>query len=146
MKEKKRRTCQICGGLFVPTSNNQKYCPECRDQLKQKGNITEAYLANKAARIPSEVKTTTLEEIQKQEAPDPTPAELPDEIQAAEAVIDVIRRYYGGQLVEKTEPTRRSVTDQIFDVANRVCNELCKYTAADPDDDTHCADCPLHLL
>ena len=30
MADKKRKTCAICGMGFVPTSNGQKYCPDCR--------------------------------------------------------------------------------------------------------------------
>ena len=44
MSEKKRRTCNICGRPYVPTSNVQKYCPDCRKQMQKDGSIKDANL------------------------------------------------------------------------------------------------------
>lgn len=29
------RECEICGGKYIPTSNRQKYCPECKILVKR---------------------------------------------------------------------------------------------------------------
>ena len=31
----KPRECEICGGKYIPTSNRQKYCPECKILVKR---------------------------------------------------------------------------------------------------------------
>lgn len=62
MSEKKRRTCQICGRPYVPTSNVQKYCPDCRDEMKRNGgSISDAYKAYKMAGAPGPVRVTQIE-------------------------------------------------------------------------------------
>ena len=62
MSEKKRRTCQICGRPYVPTSNVQKYCPDCRKEMQLSGgNISEAYKAYKKAGAPGPVRITKIE-------------------------------------------------------------------------------------
>ena len=61
MTDKKRRTCQICGRPYVPTSNVQKYCPDCRKQMQKDGSIKDAYLAYKKAQAPGPVHVTQIE-------------------------------------------------------------------------------------
>lgn len=62
MADKKRRTCQICGRPYVPTSNVQKYCPDCRDEMKRNGgSISDAYKAYKKAGAPGPVRVTQIE-------------------------------------------------------------------------------------
>jgi hypothetical protein len=61
MSEKKRRTCTICGAGFVPTGNNQKYCPDCRKQLQENGTVKEAYLRYQKARQPGSVIKSQIE-------------------------------------------------------------------------------------
>ena len=62
MSEKKRRTCNICGRPYVPTSNVQKYCPDCRKEMQRSGgNISDAYKAYKKAGAPGPVKVTQIE-------------------------------------------------------------------------------------
>lgn len=39
----KPKECDICGRMYVPTSRNQKYCPECRSSLTHK-KLTEERL------------------------------------------------------------------------------------------------------
>lgn len=62
MADKKRRTCQICGRPYVPTSNVQKYCPDCRKEMQRNGgNISEAYKAYKKAGAPGPVRVSQIE-------------------------------------------------------------------------------------
>ena len=62
MTDKKRRTCQICGRPYVPTSNVQKYCPDCRKEMQRNGgNIGDAYRAYKKAGAPGPVRVTQIE-------------------------------------------------------------------------------------
>ena len=62
MSEKKRRTCNICGRPYVPTSNVQKYCPDCRKEMQRNGgNIGDAYRAYKKAGAPGPVKVSQIE-------------------------------------------------------------------------------------
>lgn len=61
MSEKKRKVCTICGMGFVPTSNNQRYCPECREQLNKDGTVKEAYLKYRQARKSGNVVTYKME-------------------------------------------------------------------------------------
>ena len=62
MSEKKRRTCQICGRPYVPTSNVQKYCPDCRKEMQRNGcNIGDAYRAYKKAGAPGPVTVSHIE-------------------------------------------------------------------------------------
>ena len=61
MADKKRRTCTICGAGFVPTGNNQKYCPDCRKQLQENGTVKEAYLRYQKARQPGSVIKSQIE-------------------------------------------------------------------------------------
>lgn len=114
MSEKKRKVCTICGMGFVPTSNVQKYCPECRKQLTKDGTVKEAYLAYRQARKASNVvtyKMETPEDMQQQpetpEKPDVDEIlkaiELPDGLAVIEEHAEILRRYYKGELVDKTE-------------------------------------------
>lgn len=110
---KERKTCKICGNLYVPESNNQKYCPDCRSAMAQDGTVKEAFLKYQKARQPGEVVTFKLDQEpeKKPEAP-PLPdgwmeeqkkLQLPDweafVMQAAEILI----RYGRGELVDKSE-------------------------------------------
>lgn len=62
MSEKKRRTCQICGRPYVPTSNVQKYCQDCLDEIKRNGgSISDVYKAYKMAGAPGPVRVTQIE-------------------------------------------------------------------------------------
>ena len=121
MADKKRKTCAICGMGFVPTSNGQKYCPDCRKQLTQDGSVREAYLKYRQARKSSNVvtyKMETPEDMQQQpETPEnPAPAhgweawneeqkniDLPDGLAVVEEHAEILRRYYKGELVDKNE-------------------------------------------
>jgi len=120
MSEKKRRTCQICGRDYVPTSNVQKYCPDCRDEMKRNGgSISDAYKAYKKAGAPGPVKVTKIETPEAHlmdftETPE-DPAivngyeelqkaiELPDDLAVIEEHAEILRRYYKGELVDKNE-------------------------------------------
>ena len=61
MSEKKRRTCHICGAGFVPTSGNQKYCPDCRKNMQKDGTIKDKFLKYQQARLPGKVTVSQIE-------------------------------------------------------------------------------------
>ncbi len=121
MADKKRKTCAICGMGFVPTSNGQKSCPDCRRQLNQDGSVREAYLKYRQARKSSNVvtyKMETPEDMQQQpetpENPAPTDGweawneeqkniDLPDGLAVIEEHAEILRRYYKGELVDKSQ-------------------------------------------
>lgn len=121
MTDKKRRTCQICGMGFVPTSNNQRYCPECREQLNKDGTVKEAYLKYRQARKSGNVVTYKVETpedmLQQPETPEqPAPEggweawneeqkniDLPDGLAVIEEHAEILRRYYKGELVDKNQ-------------------------------------------
>lgn len=119
MAEKKRKTCQICGCSFVPASNVQKYCPECRLHMQKDGTVKDAFIKYQQARKPGDVKSFTLKEtpednMQQPETPE-RPAlpegweeaqkaiELPDGLAVIEEHAEILRRYYKGELVDKNE-------------------------------------------
>lgn len=57
------KQCEICGGKYIPTSNRQKYCPECKILVKRAQGDPEE--AKKRARyyehrMPGEVTVTQL--------------------------------------------------------------------------------------
>lgn len=114
MSEKKRKTCAICGMGFVPTSNVQKYCPECRSQMNKEGTVKEAFVKYRQARKPSEVVTYKVETpedmLQQPETPERPDVEeilkaieLPDGLAVIEEHAEILRRYYRGELVDKNE-------------------------------------------
>ena len=123
MSEKKRKTCQICGAGFVPTSNNQKYCPDCRNQMQSDGTVREAYLKYQQARRPgvcttSRIETPEVHLMDCTETPETTiipkgipegykmlqnAIEMPDSLAVIEEHAEILRRYYQGELVDKNE-------------------------------------------
>lgn len=121
MSEKKRKTCTICGMGFVPTSNNQRYCPECREQLTKDGTVKEAYLKYRQARKSGNVVTYKMEIPEEKLAQPETPEEpapdggwdawneaqktidLPDGLAVIEEHAEILRRYYKGELVDKSQ-------------------------------------------
>lgn len=114
MSGKKYKTCTICGLGFVPTSNVQKYCPECRKQMNKDGTVKDAFIKYRQARKPSEVvtyKMETPEDMQQQpetpERPDVEEIlkaiELPDGLAVIEEHAEILRRYYKGELVDKNQ-------------------------------------------
>ena len=119
MSEKKRRTCNICGRPYVPTSNVQKYCPDCRKQMQKDGSIKDAYLAYKKAQAPGPVRVTQIETpethlmdfAETPEQPDiercyeelQKAIDMPDDLAVIEEHAEILRRYYKGELVDKNE-------------------------------------------
>ena len=119
MSEKKRRTCNICGRPYVPTSNVQKYCPDCRKQMQKDGSIKDAYLAYKKAQAPGPVKVSQIETpethlmdfAETPEQPDiercyeelQKAIDMPDDLAVIEEHAEILRRYYKGELVDKNE-------------------------------------------
>lgn len=114
MSEKKHKTCAICGLGFVPTSNVQKYCPDCRKQLNKDGTVKEAYVKYRQARKAGDVITYKVETpedmLQQPETPEKPNVdeilkaiELPDGLAVIEEHAEILRRYYKGELVDKTE-------------------------------------------
>lgn len=118
-KIKKRKTCQICGMGFVPTSNVQKYCPDCRKRMQKDGTVKDAYIKYRQARKPGAVKTYKIETPEDNMltlAETPERPALPEEWQEEQRQIDmpenlavieehaeILRRYYKGELVDKNE-------------------------------------------
>ena len=119
MAEKKRKTCQICGCSFIPTSNVQKYCPECKYHMQKDGSVKEAFVKYQQARKPGEVKSFTLKEtpednLQQPESPE-RPAlpegwaeeqkkiDLPDWDAFVAQATEILLKYGRGELVDKTE-------------------------------------------
>ena len=120
MTERKRKTCQVCGRPYVPTSNVQKYCPDCRDEMKRNGgSISDAYKAYKKAGAPGPVRVTQIETPEAHlmdftETPE-DPAivsgyeelqkaiDMPDGLAFADQVHEILVRYYTGELVDKNE-------------------------------------------
>ena len=118
-KEKKRKNCVICGGVLVPTSNNQKYCPNCRDMLAA-GKQEEKMKAYAVKALPGEVTTYTVDvklppeatmSSSKDEAP-PLPEgwmeeqkklQLPDWDAFVMQAMEILIRYGRGELVDKSE-------------------------------------------
>lgn len=117
MTDKNRKTCQSCGNLYVPESNNQKYCPDCRSAMAQDGTVKEAFLKYQKARQPGEVVTFKLDQEpekkpeKKPEAP-PLPEgwmeeqkklQLPDWDAFVMQAMEILIRYGRGELVDKSE-------------------------------------------
>ncbi len=113
MTDKNRKICQSCGNPYVPTSNNQKYCPDCRSAMAQDGTVKEAFLKYQKARQPGEVVTFKLDQEpeKKLEAP-PLPdgwmeeqkkLQLPDWDAFVMQAMEILIRYGRGELVDKSE-------------------------------------------
>ena len=123
MSEKKRKSCQICGRPYVPTSNVQKYFPDCRKQMQKDGNIKDAYLAYKKAQAPGPVRVSQIQTpedglmdiIETPETviiPEGIPEgykmlqkaiDMPEGLAVIEEHAEILRRYYKGELVDKEE-------------------------------------------
>ena len=117
-----QKECDICGAKFIPTSGNQKHCPECRTAIKTGKKPSDKELAYKKARQPGPVTTYKMEipeaRMQQPETPeDPIipdgikhgysdlmkAIELPDGLAIIEEHAEILRRYYTGELVDKAE-------------------------------------------
>ena len=117
-----QKECDICGAKFVPTSGNQKHCPECRAAIKCGKKPSDKELAYKKARQPGPVTAYKMEipeaRVQQPETPeDPIipdgikhgysdlmkAIELPDGLAIIEEHAEILRRYYTGELVDKAE-------------------------------------------
>ena len=162
------KICEKCGGKYIPTNNRQKQCPQCRALERKEHDRIDRHKRLAKARQPGEVvtykieppKKETPERILKQqiEAPERKKGDLPDQLYSVEQIIDVIRKYYAGELVEKPEPVKpATVTERLQRVAERVCDEICRHREAfdaegagdslyDELLDEHCAKCPLNEL
>lgn len=117
-----QKECDICGAKFVPTSGNQKHCPECRAAIKCGKKPSDKELAYKKARQPGPVTTYKMEipeaRMQQPETPENPiipdgikhgysdlmkAIELPDGLAIIEEHAEILRRYYTGELVDKAE-------------------------------------------
>lgn len=117
-----QKECDICGAKFVPTSGNQKHCPECRAAIKCGKKPSDKELAYKKARQPGPVTTYKVEVPEKKMQQPETPEdsiipdgikhgysdlmkaiELPDGLAIIEEHAEILRRYYTGELVDKAE-------------------------------------------
>ncbi len=118
----KAKQCERCSGKYIPTSNNQKYCPECRKQIQKYGSIKQAYENFARACQPSEVKVYNINDVKAQEENMLTftetsdrPAlpegwqegqkkiELPDWDAFVAQATEILLKYGRGELVDKTE-------------------------------------------
>lgn len=114
MSDKKIKACRICGAGYVPTSNNQKYCPDCRQRMQEDGTVKEAFINYQRARQPGPVTVTTIEE-PKEPGPfrfdvkeDLTERnELPDWDSFVMRAAEILLKYGHGDLVDKTEYAER---------------------------------------
>lgn len=122
-KEPKRKTCEVCGGLYVPTSNRQKYCPDCKKAMRDEANETIERIKRRAAAAkPGPVITYKMEipEARVQQPETPEDPIVPDGIRHGytdllraidkpdwEAFLDqahaVLIAYGRGDLVDKAE-------------------------------------------
>lgn len=118
-KQKKRKTCQICGMGFVPTSNVQKYCPDCRNRMQKDGTVKDAFVKYRQARKPGAVKTYKIETpednmltlVETPERPalpeewqeEQKKIELPDWDAFVAQATEILLKYGRGDLVDKTE-------------------------------------------
>lgn len=117
-----QKECDICGAKSVPTSGNQKHCPECRAAIKCGKKPSDKELAYKKARQPGPVTTYKVEVPEKKMQQPETPEdpiipdgikhgysdlmkaiELPDGLAIIEEHAEILRRYYTGELVDKAE-------------------------------------------
>ena len=119
MSERKRKVCEICSSEFVPTSNNQKYCPDCRLEMQKDGTVKDAFVKYRQARKPGPVTVTQIETpeahlmdfTETPEEPDiqrgyeelQKAIDMPDGIAIIEEHAEILRRYYKGELVDKEE-------------------------------------------
>lgn len=121
MAEKKRKTCQICGCSFIPTSNVQKYCPACKKAVKS-GKSLDKHVAYMQASRPGPVTKYTIETPEQKTQIPETPEDpiipmnvkhgcsslikaldLPEGLAVIEEHAEILRRYYTGELVDKNE-------------------------------------------
>lgn len=117
-----QKECDICGAKFVPTSGNQKHCPECMAAIKCGKKPSDKELAYKKARQPGPVTTYKVEVPEKKMQQPETPEDpiVPDGIRHGytdllraidkpdwEAFLDqahaVLIAYGRGDLVDKSE-------------------------------------------
>ena len=116
--KKKRKVCQICGAQYVPTSNVQKYCPECRQQMQKDGSVKESFVKYRQARQCSPVTSYNMETPEQKTIQPETPeqpaiddsylmlqkaVDLPDGLATIEEYAEVFRRWVRGELVDKNE-------------------------------------------
>lgn len=167
MSEKKSKTCQSCGGQYVPTSNNQKFCPDCRAAMAQDGTVKESFVKYQKARRPGEVFSFKLgsepqtgpgqaietAELTEDDAPweeDAVEISSGGQTQTSYEIMaklagEILEKYAKGDLVERPEPVKPvPIISQIERLKDRICKEICKY---EPDEEyTCCRTCPLMEL
>lgn len=165
-KTKPRRICEKCGGTYVPTSNNQKFCPLCRDAMARGGTIKDSFVRYAKACQPGEVKSYNMnDQVEDPKLPDviedetpwePDPEEKENQAPAqmsyelmAQLAGEVLAKYAKGDLIEKPEPVSPlSIIEQISLIKDRICSEICKYAEEIEKSDSydHCCSCPLQDL
>lgn len=107
------KTCTVCGRPYIPTSNNQKMCPDCREGKTEYST----------AAAPGPVSSFKLnpESVTEDDAPwepDPVkPAELPDKLQMVDEMAEILRKYYEGELVDRAS-AREEVLEEIREKLN----------------------------
>lgn len=102
------KMCTVCGRPYIPTSNNQKMCPDCREG---KTDYSTAAAPGPVSSFKLNPEVVTEDDVPWE--PDPVrPAELPDQLQWVEEAAAVLRKYYAGELVDK-ETAREEVLEEI---------------------------------
>lgn len=109
------KTCTVCGRPYIPTSNNQKLCPDCREGRTEYST----------AAAPGPVNRFTLNEEPTTEDDAPwepdseelksdsvKPTELPDQLQMVDEMAEILRKYYEGELVDRAS-AREEVLEEI---------------------------------
>ena len=117
---RERKMCTICGRLYLPTSNNQKLCPDCREGRTEYST----------AGAPGPVNRFTLNEEPTTEddepwEPDPEelkpdsvkPTELPDQLQMVDEMSEILRKYYRGELIDR-QAAREEILEEIREKLN----------------------------
>lgn len=166
------KECVLCGGKYIPTNNRQKYCQACRELKKEEHDKIDRHKRLAKAREPGEVVSYTVT-VPKRENPEEKmkkgietperpalpegwmeeqqkmdPADPGERMYTAEEIVDAVKKFYAGDLVEKPEPVKqhKSVFIWLSDIRERMCTDYCKYPLSVEDGYDHCKDCPLGEL
>ena len=114
------KTCTVCGRPYIPTSNNQKMCPDCREGKTE-------YSTAAAPGPVSSFKLNT-ESVTEDDAPwEPDseelksdsvkPTELPDQLQMVDEMAEILRKYYRGELIDR-QTAREEILEEIREKLN----------------------------
>ena len=107
------KMCTVCGRPYIPTSNNQKMCPDCREGKTE--------YSTAAAPVPVSSFKLNPENVTEDDAPwepDPVkPTELPDQLQMVDEMSEILRKYYRGELIDR-QAAREEILEEIREKLN----------------------------